>query len=99
MGCRLGVRVVAPVVSGGWHGMVEVLRKFGVPNHLCSIITRLHKNCTVKLKIGDTDIQFDSTIGVKQGDNLAPILFLFMMQAVMETLKPIWPAAVRVADP
>ena len=73
-------------------GMVAVLKKLGVPNHFCEIITRLHTGCQVKLKVGDSDIQFDSTIGVKQGDNLAPILFLVVMQAVMETLEPIWPA-------
>ena len=73
-------------------GMVAVLKKLGVSNHFCEIITRLHTGCQVKLKVGDSDIQFDSTIGVKQGDNLAPILFLVVMQAVIETLEPIWPA-------
>ena len=46
----------------------------------------------VKVKVGETDIEFDSTIGVKQGDTLAPVLFLFVIQAAAETLEPIWPA-------
>ena len=71
-------------------GMVAILRKLGVPKHFCAIITRLHTDFRVKLKVGDTDIEFDSTIGVKQGDNLAPILFLVVMQAALETLEPIW---------
>ena len=29
-------------------------------------------------------------VGVKQGDNLAPVLFLFVMQAAMETLDNVW---------
>jgi hypothetical protein len=73
-------------------GMVEVLRKFGVPDHLCALITRLHTGCSVKVKVGETDIEFGSTIGVKQGDTLAPVLFLFVIQAAAETLEPIWPA-------
>ena len=73
-------------------GMVAVLKKLGVPNHFCEIITRLQTGCQVKLKVGDSDIQFAFTIGVKQGDNLAPILFVVVMQAVMETFEPIWPA-------
>ena len=67
-------------------GMVEVLRKFGVPDHLCALITRLHTGCSVKVKVGETDIEFDSTNGVKQGDTLAPVLFLFVIQAAAETL-------------
>ena len=73
-------------------GMIEILRKFGVPNHLCSLITSLHTGCTVKFKVGDTDIEIDSTIGVKQGDTIAPILFLFVIQAVAETLETVLPA-------
>jgi len=29
-------------------------------------------------------------VGVKQGGNLAPVLFLFVMQAAMETLHSVW---------
>jgi hypothetical protein len=29
-------------------------------------------------------------VGVKQGDTLAPILFLFVIQAAMETLEPVF---------
>ena len=46
-------------------GMVAILRKLGVPKHFCAIITRLHTDFRVKLKVGDTDIGLDSTIGVK----------------------------------
>ena len=31
-----------------------------------------------------------STVWVKQEDNMAPILFLFVIQAVMETLQPLY---------
>jgi hypothetical protein len=33
---------------------------------------------------------FESTCGVKQGDNLGPILFIFMIQAVLMMLDKKW---------
>ena len=78
-------------------GMVEILRKFGVPNHLCSLITRLHTDCKVKVKVGEADFVLDSTSGVKQGDNLASVLFLFVIQAAGEALEAIWPALLKAS--
>jgi hypothetical protein len=40
--------------------------------------------------VGKSEVSIESTVGVKQGDTLAPILFLFVMQAAMETLEPIF---------
>ena len=40
-----------------------------------------------KFRNGKTTIEFESTVGVKQGDNLAPILFLFMIEATMEIIE------------
>ena len=37
-----------------------------------------------------TKYKFINLVGVKQGDNLAPVLFLFVMQAAMETLDNAW---------
>ena len=44
----------------------------------------------MRLSVGKTVVTIESTVGVKQGDTLAPILFLFVMQAAMETLEPIF---------
>ena len=30
------------------------------------------------------------SVGVQQGDNMAPVLFLFLMSAAAETLEPAW---------
>ena len=30
------------------------------------------------------------TVGVRQGDNMAPVLFLFMMNAFAESLETVW---------
>ena len=41
-------------------------------------------------KSGKANYKFVNVLGVKQGDNLAPVLFLFVMQAAMETLQSVW---------
>ena len=45
----------------------------------------------MKLKVGEADVTFDATIGVKQGDNMAPVLFLFYIQAAIEKMDRDWP--------
>ena len=44
----------------------------------------------VRLIIGkiDTSIPFD--VGVKQGDSVAPVLFLFLMMAFAEVIEQEW---------
>ena len=37
-----------------------------------------------KINHGKTTIEFESRVSVKQGDNHAPKLFLFMIEAAME---------------
>lgn len=69
--------------------MLDILGKYGVPAHLIRLIGMLHTNVRVKLTVGGVEVVFDSTVGVKQGDNMAPVLFLFVIQAAMETLEPI----------
>ena len=69
-----------------------ILRRFGFPDHFVNIIIRLHSEAKIKVKIGDVDTEMDSSIGVRQGSCEGPVLFLFFMQAVMETL--VWPAGI-----
>ena len=45
----------------------------------------------VKMEIGKDDHDIEATAGVKQGDNLAPVLFLIYIQAVLETLDKKFP--------
>jgi hypothetical protein len=63
-----------------------VLAKFGVPPNMVKVISNMYTNCTVKVDVGDTEYVIKATAGVKQGDNLAPVLFLIYIQAVLETL-------------
>ena len=41
-------------------------------------------------KSNKNNYKFVNGLGVKQGDNLAPVLFLFVMQAAMEALQFVW---------
>ena len=69
----------------------KVLLKFGFPRHFVRVVMRLHTNAVMKFKINDQakDADVPSNIGVRQGSNSGPVLFLFIMQAAMETMT--WP--------
>jgi hypothetical protein len=49
-------------------------------------IEKLYNNCRVKIKIGRGFTEVDYTTGAQQGDNMSPVLFLFVMQAFFDTL-------------
>jgi hypothetical protein len=62
-----------------------ILDKYGTPRALIDIIRRLHDNFQLKL-VFDKKNQaiINYTVGVQQGDNMAGLLFLFLMQAMDE---------------
>ena len=72
--------------------LFAVLRRFGLPDHFVKVVMRLHFGAKVKVKIGEEDSEVDSTMGVRQGSCEGPVLFLFIMQAAMETQQ--WPDGV-----
>ena len=48
------------------------------------------ENNIVVLKIEKEKVEMRQTVGVRQGDNMAPVLFLFMMNAFAESLEIEW---------
>lgn len=68
----------------------QILAKYGISDNLISVIKKLYTDITVKLRVGKAKGSFESTSGVKQGDPLAPILFLYVMQAAIETMDQSW---------
>ncbi len=66
-----------------------MLRRFGLPDHFVNIVIRLHEHARIKVTVGNVESELDSSIGVRQGSCEGPVLFLFIMQAAMETMK--WP--------
>jgi hypothetical protein len=69
----------------------KLLVKFGLPAKMIATIKKMYTDVTITTKIGKVTEEFKSTSGVKQGDNLAPILFLFVIQAAVETMEKNWP--------
>ena len=70
--------------------LLKILSRYGLPDSLIDVIKRLYKDVNIEYKVGKKKFGIISTVGVKQGNNLAPILFLFVMQAAMDTLEVVW---------
>jgi exonuclease III len=70
--------------------LFRILKKYGIPESLISVIKSLHNDLKVNLKLSkNLQLEINYKNGVKQGDNMAPILFLYVIQAMSETLAPI----------
>ena len=54
------------------------------------MIKNLYKNFKIKLTVGKCVNFIRYSTGVKQGDNLAPILFIIVMQFLAELLEEKW---------
>ena len=61
--------------------------KFGVPNTIISLLKVLHANFIVKFTVDDNTQSVDCIIGVKKGDTLGPMLFIFFIAAMLITWK------------
>jgi hypothetical protein len=68
----------------------QILKKSGIPPQMIKVLQKLYNNVTYQMKIGGKKTKFLSTCGVKQGDNLGPILFIFLMQVVATTQDDKW---------
>ena len=52
----------------------------------------MYDKSIVKLIIEKSETSIDFKVGVKQGDNMAPVLFLFLMMTFTKTLESEWTA-------
>ena len=57
--------------------LITIILKYGAPPKLCSAIRRMYNKSIVKLIIGKVDTPIEFKVGVKQGDIMAPVLFIF----------------------
>ena len=70
--------------------LLKVLGKYGAPPKFVAAIKTMYTDLKVVLKIDKEITEIMQSVGVQQGDNMAPVLFLFLMSAAAETLKPAW---------
>ena len=60
------------------------------PPKLRSSIARMYQDLKVVLKIGKTEETMSQTVSVRQGDCMAPVLFLLMVMAFTGTHEKEW---------
>ena len=77
-------------------GRFIVLKKFGIPPKMLRLIIRVHSDLFVKVNIGDEDVCFDSSAGVKQGCTMGPLLFANYFQAANEVLSAALPVSLSL---
>ncbi len=73
--------------------LLKVLEKYGAPPNFVAAIKTMYTDLKVVLKIDKEIQEIPQSVGVQQGDNMAPVLFLFLMSAAAETLKSAWKQA------
>jgi len=61
--------------------LIDVLRRDAPPPKFATAIERIYYNDTCMLKIENEVAEIPQSVGVRQGDNMAPVLFLFLMTA------------------
>lgn len=69
----------------------KILAKYGVPETLITVIRKMYTGLSIECDVNGILFSFPSTSGVKQGDNLAPVLFLFAIQAALDSMSACWP--------
>jgi hypothetical protein len=58
-----------------------------VPPKICKVIGRLYKDLKVVFVLGKHKVTIHQSVGVRQGDNMAPVLFLFLMADFHDLLE------------
>ncbi len=73
--------------------LLKVLKKYGTPLKFVAAIKTMYTDLNVVLKIDKEICNIVQSIGICQGNNMAPVLFLFLMSAAAETLESSWKQA------
>ena len=66
--------------------LLLVLKKYGTPPKFVDVIQQLYTDLKVVLKLGKLKTEILQEVGVRQGDNMAPVLFLFLMTAFADII-------------
>ena len=67
--------------------MLKILERYGAPPKMRSAISRIYHDLKIFLKIGKIEKKLSQTVGLRQGDCMAPVLFQFLVMAIAKTLE------------
>jgi hypothetical protein len=70
--------------------LLRILEKYGAPPKFVASIHTMYTDLVVVLKIEKEIQEILQNVGVRQGNNMAPVLFLFLMSAAAKTLEVKW---------
>ena len=70
--------------------LLRILERYGAPPKFVAAIQTIYTNNICVLKIEKETVEIPQSVGVRQGDNMAPVLFLFLVTAFAETLEIVW---------
>jgi hypothetical protein len=65
----------------------QILAKLEIPVPLADVTMKMYTDIEVSTSVGKAKPTFPSTSGVKLGDNFSPALFLFAIQATVESMN------------
>jgi hypothetical protein len=68
--------------------LLRILKRYGTPQKFVTAIQTIYTDNVCMLKIEKETVKIPQSVGVQQGNNMVPVLFLFT--AFAETLKIIW---------
>ncbi len=70
--------------------MLDILERYSAPPQFVSAIKHIYQDLVVVYKIEKEVVKLPQTVGVCQGNNMAPVLFLFLISVFAETLETEW---------
>ncbi len=70
--------------------LLDILEQYGAQPRFVTAIARIYQDLIVVLKIEKEVVEIPQTVGMRQGNSMAPVLFLFLLSAFAETLAVAW---------
>ena len=69
---------------------IAILGEYGTSPRLCSAIKHMYDKMVVKLIIGNIETAIEFKLGVKYGNSMVPVLFMFLIIPFDKTLEERW---------
>ena len=70
--------------------LLRILECYRAPPKFVAAVQAIYTDNICVLTIKKESVEIPQTVGVCQGDNMAPVLFLFPMTAFVKTLETVW---------